>query len=90
MSAICPRTDRWTGFDPSIHPAGWRGTDLASDLERHCPKSGKRREGYLDALYVLRLLSMPPAFLREADTARFQEAVNVALSNLRAQTGGGA
>ena len=65
--------------------------DLTDALVWNCPGFGAREDrtanlerinGYIATLYVLRMESMPPAYIRSADVQAIQDQVNLAIARL--------
>ena len=80
---ISPHFDRYTTYRPNDGMMGWRDGEspshFADRIVKCAPKSKAARAGYLAMLYVLRAQSLPGACLRDADTARFQDAIDLAI-----------
>jgi hypothetical protein len=65
--------------------------NLTDALVANCPGIGARKDrtanlarinGYLAALYVLRMESLPPAFVRSSDVADVQAQIDLAIGRL--------
>jgi hypothetical protein len=52
--------------------------NLADSLAANLPE--REANGYLSALYVLRMLALPPAFVRSPEVEAIQDQINLAIA----------